>query len=986
MARDVDGSGFGRSHTFRLDRTASTASTSCWERLHMPNISKTHLAIGCVVFFLACMIIILVALAVTIATHRYFYYNVAPAGSPGGPAGGGGPDGGGPGPSEPDIITDIPCPVQTVEDCEKHGCKAMPDPGHGGATRCFLRDDAFGYRYRHTTYGDREVNYSLTYDMTSQGPFADDVINNVRVQAVYITEDTLRLRIHDEDRRRYEVPVLDDSPLMRSPPAVDRSRLRYLIEANETRRGRARLRVLRSDNYVVMLDSWHLVMTEQFLQVVLPYSGEQLYGFGESGHEHINLAMGSGTMFSRRVSNYSATDDANANWDNFAGVHPFFMNPKGDGTAWGVLILNSNAMDYTVTSGGNIAIATTGGILDLYFFVGSTPAQVVQQYQKLVGLPFMPPIWALGYQVWMTNYTSLNEVRGAVTALDQAGLPKDMIWLDVFQDSKAFTLNSAFGGLQTYVRQLASAGVQVGLVTNPAIPADNVTRYAPYTTGLEDDVFVKRGSGTSGSDPNAVLYAKGLPSGPSAFPDFLKNSTRQWWRNTILDYQESTVDFDAMFLRMNEPAEFSGSASCQQNDVWCQVCPQSRWEYPPYVPVAYRTEEGNATQLHNGTLCMNAAFGERLRYRHYDVHSIYGWSHSMATQWALTDLIGDRTLVISESTYPSTGRYAGHLVELPDFGEWSGLRRAIVAVLEFNMFGIPYVGVPLCSGTSSTLLCQRWIEMGAFFPLGLDFRMKRSSADTLPMTPAALEAVSMRYSLLPVLYTLFFRVSLSGGTVVRPLFFEFPLDKATYTLDEQFMWGSSILFSPILDEGVTSHSYYLPPDVWFDFKSGLRKDGSTEMMSRSVTENSTLLVHVRGGQVLPVQPTLKNTMDRTKVPYDLYVYPKDGFASGELFVDDGISQGTVESNQYDLFSFILAQNLLRVSISHFGNGTRQNATVRNIVFFDVDTPPSRVTMNKNGVAQNSVIHNSTKKSLTVTVNLQLRSLNSMSTEAVLQLY
>ncbi|KAL3222050.1 hypothetical protein MRX96_050119 [Rhipicephalus microplus] len=474
MARDVDGSGFGRSHTFRLDRTASTASTSCWERLHMPNISKTHLAIGCVVFFMACMIIILVALAVTIATHRYFYYNVAPAGSAGGPAGGGGPDGGGPGPSEPDIITDIPCPVQAVEDCEKHGCKAMPDPGHGGATRCFLRDDAFGYRYRHTTYGDRE--------------------------AVYITEDTLRLRIHDEDRRRYEVPVLDDSPLMRSPPAVDRSRLRYLIEANETRRGRARLRVLRSDNYVVMLDSWHLVMTEQFLQVVLPYSGEQLYGFGESGHEHINLAMGSGTMFSRRVSNYSATDDANANWDNFAGVHPFFMNPKGDGTAWGVLILNSNAMDYTVTFGRKHRHCDhTGGILDLYFFVGSTPAQVVQQYQKLVGLPFMPPIWALGYQVWMTNYTSLNEVRGAVTALDQAGLPKDMIWLDVFQDSKAFTLNSAFGGLQTYVRQLASAGVQVGLVTSPAIPADNVTRYAPYTTGLEDDVFVKRGSGTSGS-------------------------------------------------------------------------------------------------------------------------------------------------------------------------------------------------------------------------------------------------------------------------------------------------------------------------------------------------------------------------------------------------------------------------------------------------------------------------------------------------------
>ncbi|KAH7971484.1 hypothetical protein HPB49_024641 [Dermacentor silvarum] len=504
------------------------------------------------------------------------------------------------------------------------------------------------------------------------------------------------------------------------------------------------------------------------------------------------------------------------------------MNPKGDGTAWGVLILNSNAMDYTVTPGGNVAIATTGGILDLYFFVGSTPTQVVQQYQKLVGLPFMPPIWALGYQVWMSDYTSLNEVKGAVTALDQAGVPKDVIWLDVFQDSKAFTLNSAFGGLQAYIRQLASVGIQIGLVTNPAIPADNVTRYSPYTTGLEEDVFVKIGSGTSGSDPNAVLYAK----------------------------------------RLNEPAEFSGSASCERNDVACQACPQNRWEYPPYTPVAYRNEEGNATQLHNGTLCMNAAFGERLRYKHYDVHSIYGWSHSMATQWALTDLIGDRTLVISESTYPSTGRYAGHLVQLPDFGEWSGLRRAIVAVLEFNIFGIPY-GQP----------------------------QRRNGRETAVLRDA------------------------------------------------------------------TTHSYYLPPDVWFDFASGLRKDGSTEMMSRSITENSTLLVHVRGGQVLPVQPALKNTMDRTKVPYDLYVYPKDGFATGELFVDDGISHGTVDSNQYDLFSFILAQNLLRVSISHFGNGTRQNATVRNIVFFDVDVPPTRVTMNKNSLSQNSVLHDPTKKLL-----------------------
>ncbi|KAH9383253.1 hypothetical protein HPB48_024370 [Haemaphysalis longicornis] len=453
------------------------------------------------------MIIILVALAVTIATHRYFYYNVAPADSSGG--GGGGTDGGGSGTSEPDKVTDIPCPVTGIEDCERHGCRVMSDPELGGSARCFMRDDAFGYRYRHTTYGDREVNYSLTYDMTSDNPFADDVINNVRVQAVLITEDTLRLRA------ALRGPVLEESPLLLKPPAVDKAQLRYLIEANETRRGRARLRVLRSDNYVVMLDSWHLVMTEQFLQVVLPYSGEQLYGLGENGHEHINLAPGAGTLFSKRAGNYTTTSSPN----------------------------------YTVTSSGNVAIRTTGGILDLFFFVGSTPNHVVQLYQKLVGLPFMPPIWALGYQVWLKNYTSLNDVKSAMTSLDQSGVPK-----------------------------------------NPAIAADNMTEYAPYTTGLEGDVFVKKGSAPNVADPNAVLYAK--------------------------------------------------------------------------------------------------------------------------------------------------------------------------------------VGVPLCSETASRMLCQRWIELGAFFPLALDFRMDKTRADAQSLMTIALEAIQMRYQLLPVLYTLFFRVSMAGGTVVRPLFFE----------------------------------------------------------------------------------------------------------------------------------------------------------------------------------------------------------------------
>lgn len=59
-------------------------------------------------------------------------------------------------------------------------------------------------------------------------------------------------QIHDEDRGRYEVPVLGDSAILRNMPKVERSRLRYMVDANSTNKGYAKIRLLRSDNQIVM--------------------------------------------------------------------------------------------------------------------------------------------------------------------------------------------------------------------------------------------------------------------------------------------------------------------------------------------------------------------------------------------------------------------------------------------------------------------------------------------------------------------------------------------------------------------------------------------------------------------------------------------------------------------------------------------------------------------------------------------------------------
>ena len=58
----------------------------------------------------------------------------------------------------------------------------------------------------------------------------------------------------------------------------------------------------------------------------------------------------------------------------------------------------------------------------------------------------------------------------------------------------------------------------------------------------------------------------------------------------------------------------------------------------------------------------------------------------------------------------------------------------------------------------------------------------------------------MRYMLLPYYYTLFREANVSGVPVIRPLWMEFPSDEATFSNDEAFMVGSSLLVQGVYTE------------------------------------------------------------------------------------------------------------------------------------------------------------------------------------------
>jgi len=90
--------------------------------------------------------------------------------------------------------------------------------------------------------------------------------------------------------------------------------------------------------------------------------------------------------------------------------------------------------------------------------------------------------------------------------------------------------------------------------------------------------------------------------------------------------------------------------------------------------------------------------------------------------------------------------------------------------------------------------------------------------------------MKIRYGLLRHIYTHYMMTALYGGTLWRPLIFEFPLDPNSYKfIDTEFLLGSGILIAPVLDKGITSLNVYFPNVNWYDLTGNLiyKKNGTS---------------------------------------------------------------------------------------------------------------------------------------------------------------
>jgi alpha-glucosidase len=317
--------------------------------------------------------------------------------------------------------------------------------------------------------------------------------------------------------------------------------------------------------------------------------------------------------------------------------------------------------------------------------------------------------------------------------------------------------------------------------------------------------------------------------------------------------------------------------------------------HPPYVinniqgDLAVHAVSPNAT--HHGSPAT----------QEYDFHNIFGHQILNATYAALLTLgPNKRPFIIGRSTFAGSGRWAGHWGG-DNASLWSLMYFSIAQALSFSIFGIPMFGVDTCgfSGNTDMELCSRWMQLSAFFP----FYRNHNVLSTIPQEPyrwaavaeASRVAMKIRYSLLPYMYTAFWRAHNEGETVMRALAWEFPAEPWLADADWQFMLGDAVMVVPCLVQGATSVDGVFPGagsgTVWYDWYTHAPVEGV------AAGENVTIAaplghipVYLRGGYIVPTQEPGMTTKQSRQNPWGLLVaLDGSGTAKGGLYVDDGES-------------------------------------------------------------------------------------------------
>lgn len=605
---------------------------------------------------------------------------------------------------------------------------------------------------------------------------------------------------------------------------------------------------------------------------------EGLYGLGQ---------LQNGQMMQRGMTKHLVQG-------NVEDVSPFFQSTKGYGVFWD----NYSGTTYTDNEQETSFCSEVGDCIDYYFMYGGSADGVIAEVRALTGDVPMMPLWSYGFMQSKERYKSQEETVGVVKKYRELGIPLDCIiqdwqyWGHNYLWNAMDFQNPAFSRPKDMIdevhalnaRMMISIWSSFGPATKPYRALDK--------EGLLFDIETWPQSGVDGWPPNLEY-----PSGVRVYDAYSPKARDIYWEH--LNKGIFQLGMDGWWMDSTEPDHFNHKESDFDR----------------------QTGLGSYRSVRNA----------------YPLVSVGGVSDH---QRALTQ--NKRVIILTRSGFLGQQRYGSNVWSGDVQSSWDMFRKQITAGLNFSLTGMPHWNSDLggfFAGSYNTSwgdnsatrnpmyqeLYVRWLQFGVFCPM-----MRSHGADVPrefywygkkgePIYDALVDAVKLRYTLLPYIYSTSWDVTHNRSTFMRALFMDFVNDKQTWNVNDEYMFGKAFLVAPVLHAQYTpevqqktleenegwnrdskksaktpiltdfTHSknmeVYLPAGTrWYNFWTNEAIEGGQKLVISTTLNRIPLFV--RAGSIVPCGPDVQYTGEKKWDNLTLCVYPGEN-GNFTLYEDEG---------------------------------------------------------------------------------------------------
>jgi alpha-D-xyloside xylohydrolase len=554
---------------------------------------------------------------------------------------------------------------------------------------------------------------------------------------------------------------------------------------------------------------------------------------------------------------------------------PFFLSVKGYGLFWD----NYSPTLFEDSPESTSFKSDVGDCVDYYFMYGGNADGVIARMRELTGQVPMFPLWTYGYWQSKERYKSQDELVAVVKKYRELGVPLDGIiqdwqyWGNNYLWNAMEFLNPEFVDPQKMVDDVHRLNAHIGISiwnsfgpqTKPYKELDRIGALLDLKTWPE--------SGSEKWPPNPDY-----PSGVRVYDPYNPEARDIYWK--YLNKGIFSLGMDGWWMDSSEPDHMQFKPSDFDN----------------------KTYLGSFRKVRNAFPLMT-------------VGGVYQHQRSVTSD--------KRVFILTRSAFAGQQRYGANTWSGDVVSSWDALRNQISAGLNFSLCGIPYwnsdIGGFFLWNFKRKLddpdyreLYARWIQFGAFCP------MMRSHGTDAPreiyqfgkkgdaVYDVIEKHINLRYQLLPYIYSTSWDVSANQSTMMRALVMDFANDKRTLDINDQYMFGKSLLVCPvtrpmysrIIVQGndttrvedfskVKDYKIYLPQGTnWFDFWTGELHNGGQALIKETPIDIMPLFV--KAGSILPMGPKVQYATEKKWDNLEIRVYPG---ANGEftLYEDENDS-------------------------------------------------------------------------------------------------